>query len=319
MSPNTGSTIRGDINTVVEEAAQADRFFIGAQVLPQLPVDLKSGTYPKLTKTEGALLKPGSTLREPKASYGEIARTWTTDTYDTQDRGLAEVIDVTEIKDTARFFDMEAITAKLVLRAVMLDHEIRAAALINDAAVFSATAAAVAYTQANIATINFPLDVIDAIERVADNGEEANTIIMSVNVFNRVRQSTLLQNFIRGNRPSDSTLNVNPSAIQQAFAQNGITQVLVGRARYDSAKKGQAFASAKVWGNTYFWVGRVASGDFFNGGAGRTIVWNAEGGLWVSETMPLPERRSIKVVVRQNTSEKIVNAAAGTQVTTSYA
>ena len=34
MYPTSGAVIRGDINTVVEEAYAADTFFIGAAVMP---------------------------------------------------------------------------------------------------------------------------------------------------------------------------------------------------------------------------------------------------------------------------------------------
>lgn len=319
MYPSSGATIRGDLNTFVEEAAGADKFFIGPLVYPPFGVDVKSGTYPRLKKTSGALLKAGSTRREPKASYGEIDRAWEADTYDTLDRGLEELIDDTEQKDLARFFSQEQVTARLVLRAMMLDHEIRVAAKVFHATDWGTpTNSAVAYTAANSATNSFVADVLAAIERVNDNGESANTIVMSPDVFNRVRLATLTQNFVRGSRPTDSTLNITTGALQQAFAENGITQVLVGRARYDSAKKGQAFASAKVWGNTYVWVGDVKGGDFMAGGAGRTLVWNAEGGLFVTETYRNEQRRSGVIRVRQHAVEKTVNDGAGTLIATQY-
>lgn len=318
MYPTTGATIRGDLNTFVEEAASSDKFFIGQQILPPFGVDLKSGTYPKLAKTAGALLKGGSTILAPKTSAGEIDRAWGTDTYDCVARGLQELIADMEQKDMSRFFNMEVVTAKLVLRAMMIDAEIRVAAAINSTGNFDATAASVNYTEANIATINVPLDITAAIERVNDNGEEANTIVMSPNVFNRIKRSTLLQSFMRGVMPATGQLKVTPSSFAAAFAEEGITQCLIGRARYDSAKKGQTFTSAKIWGDTYVWVGHVTGGDFALGGAGRTLTWNPEGGLFVTETFRDENRMSNIVRVRQHCIEKIVNGAAGTLITTSY-
>ena len=181
------------------------------------------------------------------------------------------------------------------------------------------TGALVAYTQANIATIDLPGDVIAAQERLADNGVNGDTIVMSANLFNRVIRSTMLQNFVRGNRPTDSTMNMTTDAVAQAFAANGIKQVLVGRARYNSAKKGQAYVKSCIWGDTYIWVGQCNGGAATDGGAGRTFVWNAEGGLFVTETYRDEKRRSNMVRVRQNTIEKIIDGSAGTLITTSYA
>lgn len=319
MYPSSGSTIRGDLNTFVQEGMAVDRFFIGALIMPPFEVDLRSGQYPVLKKGNGSLLKSGSTLRAPKGSYGEIDRSWDSDTYDTIDRGLEELIDDTQQRDIKRFFNQEVVTSNLVRRCVQLDHETRVAAATFNTTNFGAgTNSTVAYTNANLATIDAPTDILAAIERVNDSGEEANTIVMSPNVFNRIKLSTKLQNFIRGNRPTDATLNLTQGMVQQAFAENGITNVYVGRARYDSAKKGQAFSSARVWSDTYIWVGSVASGDFMGGGMGRTIVWNEEGGLFVTEAYRDEKRRSGVIRVRQNTTEKVINAGCGTLIITQY-
>lgn len=319
MYPSSGATIRGDLNTFVQEAQAEEKFFIGAIVMPPFEVDLTSGQYPRLKKTNGALLKSGSTVRTPKGSYGEIDRSWDIDTYDTIDRGIEELIDDTQSRDLARFLNQEVVTSKLVFRAVQLDHEIRVQTAIQNTTNFgAATNSTVAYTAANKATMDAPTDILAAIERVNDNGEEADTLVMSPNVFNRIKLSTLMQNFVRGSRPNDGTLNITSQALADAFSDNGIKQVLVGRARYDSAKKGQTFAAARVWNDTYIWVGSVKGGDFMNGGAGRTIVWNKEGGLFVTETYRDEKRRSGVIRVRQNTTEKVVNDGAGTLIATQY-
>lgn len=319
MYPNTGATIRHDLNTVVMEASLADTFYIGPKLLPFYGVDAKSGIYPKLTKTVSELLKPGSTDRERSGSYGRIKRAWTNDTYDTQDRGLEEEIDDVDVKDISRWFDLESITATLVLRAMLLAQEIRAAAAILNTTTFgSATNSAVAYTEANIATIDGPQDIQLAIERIMNNAEKPDTIVMSPNVYNRLRRSTLMKSFITGsNLPA---ANITPNTIQQAFAANGIEQVLIGMARYDGAvkKATQTYSATNVWGDTYIWVGRVGSGDPMNGGAGRTLGWNAEGGQFVTETYREEKIRSNIVRVRQHTIEKIIDASCGTLIATQY-
>jgi hypothetical protein len=319
MYPTSGATIRGDLNTVVEEASAADNWFIGERVLPAAPVAVKSGQYPKLQIAAAELLTAGSTVRAPGGKYGEVVRGWSSDTYDCVDRGLEEPVDDVVAKDVGRYFNVESAKARLCLRNMKLDHEARVAAIVMATTYFAATAAAVAYTEANIATINFVRDVLDAIERVNDNGAQANTIVLSSTVLNRIKRSTLLQNFVRGSLPGDITLNITANAIAAAFADNGITQCLVGRARVNSAKKGQAYAASSVWGTTYIFVGDVKAGDPGMGGAGRTLVWSEDGGLFTTETYRDEARRSNMVRVRQNTAEKIIDATSGTLVTTSWA
>jgi hypothetical protein len=319
MYPTSGATLRGDINVKVEEAQASDRFFIGQKALPPFGVAAKSGQYPKLDRRYTELLGAGASVRTQTGSYPEVTRAWTSDTYDCIDRGLEEAVDDAVARDLGRFFDVEVTKAKLALRSLMLDHEIRVAAEIMSATNFGAgTDSAVAWTEANIATINFPKDILDAIERVNDNGAEANTILLSSTAFNRIKRSTLLQNFCRGSKASDATLNLTASAVAEAFADNGITQVLIGRARYNSAKKGQAYSATSVWGTTYCWVGEVKEGSLEAGGAGRTLVWNAEGGLFVTESYRNETRRSNMVRVRQNTAEKVIDGSAGTLITTQW-
>ena len=315
MYNTTGATIRGDLNIKVEEAAASDKWYIGQNVMPMYGVDAVSGIYPKLTRSATELLNAGSTVRSESGSYGETKRAWTSDTYDCVDRGLEEAVDDAKKKDIGRFFDLEVATAKWVLRSMMLDYETRVqAAIMNTTNFGSATNSAVAYTEANIATINFVKDVLDAIERVNDNGAQANTIVLSSTVLNRIKRSTLLQNFVRGSRPSDATININAESIQQAFADNGVEKVLIGRSRYNGAKKGQSCSATSVWGTSYVWVGECKGGSADDGGAGRTFVWNAEGGLFVTETYRNENRRSNMVRVRQNTIEKVVDGSAGTLI-----
>ena len=318
-TPSGGATIRADLNLKVEEAQMADDFFIGARAMPPLGVDAKSGTYPKLQIAAGELLTNSATERSTDGSYGEVSRQWTTDTYDCVDRGLEERVDDAQARDVARWFNLEATAAKLVLRQMMLAHEVRVAAALINATTFGAgTNSAVAYTEANLATISFVADVLAAIERVRNNGTNPDTIVMSSTVYNRIRRGTLTTNFVAGSVGKGS--EVTASTLAQAFADEGIRQVLVGKARYNSAKKGQSHSASNVWGNTYIWVGKSNPGamDAKDGGAGFTLYWNAEGGLFVTETYREEKRRGNIVRVRQNTAEKIVDATAGTLITTQY-
>lgn len=322
MYPTAGATIRGDINIKVEEAASADKHYIGTRVMPPVPVDLKSGTYPKLEIAGAELMSAGSTIRTRSGSYGEVSRKWTTDTYDCIDRGLEEPVDDTDVRDMRRFFNLEMTAARLCLRNMQLDHEDRVATAIFNATTFGAgTNSAVAYTEANIATISFVADVMAAIERLADNGQQADTIIIPSPVFNRVRRATPTVNFVTGSVSPGR--GVTAETLAAAFADHGIRQVLIGRARKNTAKKGQAKSISQVWANTYIWVGAVnASAGSVEGvtagGAGFTLYWNQDGGLYTSETYRNEGRRSNMVRVRQNTAEKVVDATAGTLITTQY-
>lgn len=322
MNPTSGATIRADLNFLVEEAFAAEQFLIGARVMPPMGVDAKSGTYPKLAIAAGGLLESVSTERSADGSYNEIRRQWTTDTYDCVDRGLEERVDDAAARDVARFFNAESVASRLTLRNVMQAHEVRVAAAIMSTANFgSATNSDVAYTVANKATISFVDDVLSAIRRVKANATRPNTIVMSEAVFHRISTATLVKEFVRGSIAGNITTPINAANLAAAFAPYGISQVLIGDSVQNTAAKGQAKSTSGIWGNTYVWVGAVNAGanDPRMGGAGFTLVWNAEGGLFVTESYRDDKRRSNIVRVRQNTAEKITDATAGTLIATQYA
>lgn len=322
MYPTTGSTLRADINAIVEEAQAAEQFFIGMRSVPPLPVSAKSGQYPKVQIAAGGLADDLASTRDATGVYNRVTRQWTYDTYDCQDRGIEEVVDDSVQSDLSRFFNYEASAARWCLRNITMAHEIRAAAAVMNATNFGAgTASSVAYTVANIATIDFPLDVLAACARVKDNLVQPNTIIMSDTVYHRLAQSTLLKAWVRGTAVGQAQVPINGGSIAASFRDFGITQCLIGGARYNAAKKGQAKSMTAVWGTTYVWVGYVNPGANIaqDGGALFTLYWNQEGGLFVSETYRSEERRSNIVRVRQNTAEKCVDGTAGTLITTQWA
>lgn len=322
MYNSSGATIRADLNILVEEAAAADNLFIGHLVMPPMPVDAKAGTYPKLEIAGGALLDNIATERSRGGSYGQVSRKWGSDSYDCQDRGLEEPIDDVDKKDLGRFFNLEKVTSRLCLRNVKLQHELRVAAqIVNTTNFGAATNSAVAYTVANEATINFQRDIIDAIARVNSKGAVANTIVMSEDVLFRLQTAPKLVTFIRGTLGGEIDRPVNDMNIAAAFRANGIKNCFIGRSRYNSGKKGAAFSAASCWPNTHVWVGQVNPNATMpeEGGAGFTLYWNAEGGLWVTETYRNETIRSNVIRVRQNTVEKVTDPTAGTLIATQYA
>lgn len=322
MYPSSGATIRADINIKVEEASAADSFFIGHLVMPPQGVEAKSGIYAKLKIANAQLLTAGSTVRSRGGSYGEVSRVWDSDTYDCVDRGIEEPVDDTDTRDIKRFYNLEVSAGKLCLRNVHLDHETRVAAAIQNTGTFSSVNSTVAYTAANIATMDPVTDILSAIDRIEDNAASPDTLVIPKAVFTRMALSTKMQTWIRGTLKGNIDMPVNAANIQAAFSDYGIKRVLIGRARVNTAKKGQGTpVISQVWSPQYIWVGCTNPEAITpqDGGAGFTFVWNAEGGLFVTETYRNENRRSNMVRVRQNTAEKITDATAGTLIATQYA
>lgn len=314
MYKNADALIRPELNAVVEEAQAADSYFIATKVFPIYNSPRKTGEFYKFTKSTTELMKKNISLRAPKGGYSQVDRTWTKDSFACVDRGLEEPLDDAVGAEMASFFSQEETAAKLVLRAITMDLELRVAAEVFNASNFDSNNGSVAYTEANLATIDFAKDVMAALKLVKQRGEMVNTMVMNRNVYDRVRRSTKLAQFVFG--PNGGGQQINEQVIAKTF---GIPTLLIADATYDTAKKGQSPSLSYVWGDDYVWIGNVQGGDFAAGGAGRTIVWNGDApSLFVTESYRKEEIRSDVIRVRTNTDEKVINTAAGTLIGTQY-
>jgi hypothetical protein len=313
---NTTAEIRPELTSVLEEALALDNYLIGLDILPVFQVDRSSGEYRKLTMTASELAKAGDKERGPKSPYPEVDWTWEKDNYKTVDRGLTQKIDDSIANDVVQAFDLESQASKQLLRRIRLSHEQRVAAKIFNTSNFDAVNSTVAYTSVNKATMDFAEDVHAALNRIRARGESPNTMVLSRPVWDRVRTSDLLAKYFFG------ALGGGQQITLEMLAKNfQVGSVRIADAVVDTADKGQTAAMSYVWANTHVWIGEVQGGDFSVGGAGRTLVWTGDtgGAPFVTETYRDENVRSDVIRVRSNLDEKIVNARAGTLITTQFA
>ena len=315
-----GTTVRADINQALIEAPNSETGLIGAEVLPLLPVPAKSGQYLKVQLAQADLLNNDSKPRGASSDYARAVRAFGTDTYDTIEYGLEELIDDGFRADADRFFDLEASSARFLLRQIKLGHEKRVSDILFAGTTPFTTAdqsAISAYTNANLSNIDVAGDIANARTELNKLGYEANTIIMSAPVFERIRRTTKLQNQFFG-VVSDTKGRLLAEA--EIAAALGVERVLVGRAAINSANKNKAYSGGFIVPNTQIIVANVQSGQFTAGGIGRTLVWSADApGGFVSESYRDEARRSNVLRVRMNTSEKLIDANAAVRITTSFA
>lgn len=318
MNP-TNVQVRADLLTYVLQAQGIDDLFIGDKIFPHYEVDGRTGDYPFFEMGPAELASDLSSERGSTGTYNRVTRAFKMESYRTIDRGLEELIDDDDRRANDKFFDQEVLAAQLTQRNVRLGLERRVAAKLFDTGVFTATSAAVNYTNANIATVDFPRDLMAAIDRLDDKGVKANTIVASGPVINLIKRTTRFQNWIKSYNMGDPTQVTNERMVRSFADDYGISQLLVGRASYNSSKTKKTPTLAKIWPNTHIWIGEVKDGDPYAGGAGRTLTWTDTGGIWAVESYRDDERRSDVVRVRHNTDEKVVDPNAGELITTNFA
>ena len=313
-----GSTIRADINQALIEGPAADVGLIGATLLPLQNVQAKSGTYLKVELAGAELLSNNAASRAAGSGYQRSIRSFTSANYATEEFGLEELLDDSNVADLNRFFSYEAETARFLLRQLKLSHEKRVADLLwasTTPFTTSDQSRAVAYTQGNIATIDVARDVAAAKLALAKLGYEANCVAMSANVFELIRRSTLLQNQFFGVISDTGARLLTEAEIAAAL---GVQTLAVGRAAINSANKGKAYSGGFVVPDSKIIVGQVAGGEFTAGGIGRTLVWAADAAGFVSESYRDEARRSNVLRVRMNTDEVVIDPNAAVRITTDF-
>lgn len=326
MYQNSVATVRRDINAFLEQAQAAEKYFVGQQILPPLPLKERSAQYPRIKIAEGGLMKRDVTKRNATGTYNEISRKHSWDEYKCEDRGLKERIDDDKAADMKSFFNLEVTTGKLVRRNMMIDFEIEVRDKIFDEAVFANESAKVNYTEALINTCDFPYDVNLAIEQLVLRGVDVNTIVLSQKLWNYIRRTKLLQDYIYGSQDTSKRKLIKRSDIATAFSEENARElnVIVAAAGYDTANKAKAAPSlTQIWTPGHIWVGSVKSGGFEEGGVGRTITWSGGKtggtGLFTTETWRDEERRGDMLRVRSYSIEKIIDETAGQLVVTNFA
>jgi hypothetical protein len=300
------------------EAVHQEKHFVASSLLPVYGSEREVGRYPKFRIGKGELLKKESQKRGATGTYNESEEQFEWDSYQTQEYGHEKRVDDVVRKQMRDFFDSDMVTAKFCMNKLMLDYEVEAAAAIMDPATFTAANGSVAYAEGNLTTIDFPADLNAAIEALTLNGEEPNTIVLSLSIYNRLKRTTKLQTYLYGHlNTTQGGSNITPNIIAEAF---GIPNIVIAKKSYDRGIKGKTDV-VPVWGNSHVWLGEVQGGDFMNGGCGRTIIWDAdsEGGLFTTDQYRDEARRGDKIRVRSNRVIKIVNPNSGRLIATQVA
>jgi len=317
---NGQATPRSDIYALVQQAnADFNKLFIGDQIFPVKSEDVKRGIYMKANLANAELLNADAVARASGDGYQRVNRKYDTDQYDAVEYGLESVIDDAYEAEVERFMNIEATEAMLLERSLRISYEARIAAALFNTSTFNNTASVTAYTDAQLASFDVASDIDLAKARLLKKGIIANAIIMSFDVFQRIRRSTKLQNQIYGVVPRSAGQSMLPSEDDLAKAL-GVEKLLIGKAPYNSNNKGQAYSGSFIWSTARIAVACIAGGEYGAGGVGRTIQWSKDTtGLFTPETYRSDERRSNILRVRQHVAEKVIDETACELITTQYA
>lgn len=316
---NSNALPRAEIAQAVFEAQSnsGNLPFIGLDVLPVLSVPARSGEYVKIEVGAGEAFNSDALKTSPGTDRSRVTRRFTTDNYTTVSYELEELLPDESNADLGRYFDVEVSSASFLANNLLIGHEQRVADLLYGSGI-SAISATAAYTAGSTDTLDLAKDVDDAQTELAKKNVTADTVIMSLQVFNRVRRSTKLLNNLFG--PVKNVSQARPATAQEVADALNVERILIGRAAKNGAKKGQSFSGSFIWSNSKVIVAKLGAGEFTAGGLGRTLLWSEDSPTpLVTETYRDEARRSNVIRARHNTSEKLIDASCAIGIDTSYA
>lgn len=313
---NATAVPRDELTDVVMEATGRDEMFPGLKLLPEMPVGQLTAHVPKIAVASGDLMRAAQKRRTPGTNFDRWQSSITDYSLTLVQVGEEIVLPDETTLQYEDYFAIESVYSMEAANRLRLGLDLDQEGALFDSAVFTATNSSVAYTAANIATIDFVNDVINAVRRIKAAGEKANTIAIPGPVYDRLRQSTILKAWIAGSiNPGDS---VSPDAITASFKSMGITQTIILDSYVNQSDTGNADVINPVWPNTYVFVGAVQSGALRSGGVGRTFFWEKEGPLFNITSYRDETRKSNIIRAIRTALPGITNARAGQLITTQY-
>lgn len=332
---NATALPRNEIKAFIVQGRGLNGSNIGSKVLPRYGVDRRTSHILKATIANAQMMRPLTDyyIRKAGANVERMNLTLGDDTFTITQRAREVLIPDEVEADYAQggYASMEALAAQQANDTLELTDELLISnAILNTTNFGSAASPAVNYTRTLIATMDPVRDIFTAIETVRNQGEQPDTIIIPTLVWQLMRQATLVKNSVSGVNGFNPVLtaNVTVGGFQAVFAEEGITQVLIGRNRYNTAADGATPSFTKFWSSSYVWVGR--SGTAFtseeNGletvqGCGANVFWDTPefmgNGIGV-QTYRDETRISNVVRTLSTASPYIANGNAGTLIATNY-
>lgn len=306
--PSSSATvIRPDLGAIAYsyylEASR--RGFIGLELMPIFPTDLKAAQYPKIPIE--AMLKVPETKRAPRGNYPRSDWEFGIGDYSCQEYGWEEPVDDSEAKLYSMFFDSEVIAIQRATDTLLRGQEMRIARSLFNPANITKTDVTVEWSKPATATPRADINKGKKLMR-AISGLVPNTVAMTQNVFDNLLLTAEVKEAFKYTNPIEIG---GGEAQRRIMAQYlGVDRVLVGDAIYDSAKKGQNANINEVWDDEYVmltYATQTQGKDLKEPIVGRTFLWKEDSpDNLVTEQYREEQTRSNIYRVRNNVAEEFV-------------
>lgn len=283
--------------------------YIGLRLAPVFETGEKSSDYAKVPIE--ALLVPQKTKRAARSKYNRSDWTFETGTYNCQDNGWEELMDDEEVRQYRYLIDAESVAVQRAVNIILMNHEIRVAALAFNTSNWGKTDVTTEWTTAATATPHKDVTVTGIAAFKAVAGVLPNIGACSDTVLRTLLNTDELKDALKYTNPIEmGGTEAQKAAVAMYF---GLDEILVGAGSKSVTKKGQSASPTDIWDDEYFGLYRVESGmDLRNPQAMRTFLWTDDSPTTlVTEEYREEQSRGSVYRVRHNVDEAQIFAGAG--------
>lgn len=257
----TAARPRQELSLAIVEGEGMLPNLIYDQVLPDFPINRRTAHIIKATLQDTLGLRHiagAKYLHAPGTKFERAVAKFADDTLTVALRGLEIVVPNETEMDYDEYLDVESFFAQRFGREIagLTKEYLAQAAIFNTTTFGAATNSTVAYTAALLTTIDFVGDIIASTRRLKAKGEPPPyTVVMSGMVYERVRQTTKVLNFIVGQLGAGKDVSIGN--LTTALSEFGIKEILLGDSYFNSAADGQPPILNPIWSTNYIFVGRA--------------------------------------------------------------
>jgi len=221
--------------------AYMNRAFIADMVLPRVGVGAEEFKWTSYNKADRFTIPDTTIDRKGRMNQVEFGGTELASM--TQDYGLEDVIPRKDIENARNTnFDPVGNATELLMELIMLQREQRVAAVVHNAATYPT-----GYKETLSGTDQWDDAASKPIVQISDALEvpfmRPNVLVTNGASLLALRRNQNVVKAFHGNTGDDGMVPV--SFLEQLFELT----ILTGRARYNSANKGQTLALSELWGN----------------------------------------------------------------------
>jgi len=313
MAQPTPSDVHIDAALSNISIAYRNDSYVAQKVFPIVQVDKQSDKYFIFSKA--FWFRNSVERRGPGSRYAEGGLELSSTNYECINKGLSFPLPWESIENQDAAIDLESDGAEWLADQFQLDREIALAAKIFNASAWGTTAGLSGTSMWSDYANSDPISNIETARETVKKaiGRYPNVMLMGAEVWDKLKFHPDLLDIYK----HTSVAVLTPDLVAKVF--DGIEQLLIGNAIYNSTAEGVAFSGGYIWPKNVLLLYVPKSPSIRTPAAGYTFVWKQNGYAIAIERVEERLRKRDVLLADHAFDQKVVGSDCGYEITTAVA